>query len=361
MKVLLVITLTDTGGAQTHVATLAAALPVGTELTLATGGPGPLTERLAGAVPVRYLDGLCREVAPLRDLRALASFRALIRELQPDLVHLHSSKAGFLGRLAARHLGVPAVYTVHGWAFLNRGSPLGSAPAWWLERAGARLGGEIICVAESDLEVARRTGLAPKQRLHHVPNGLPDLVARPAPDLAGLPRPVALWVGRLDPPKDPVLAVTAFRAAGEPGSLVIVGAGRLEARARAAAGDSPRIFFLGQRRDVPELLAAADLFVLTSRSEALPITLIEALRAGRPALASEVGDLGRVLARTRAGWSVPPGRGSELAATWKRLAASPAELTEAGARGREAFLRHYTVERMVEGVLHVYEVARGRT
>lgn len=360
MKVLLGITQTNTGGAQTHVATLAASLPAGIEVTLATGGPGPLTTQLAGAVSVRYVDGLCREVAPLRDLRALASFRALIRDLQPDLVHLHSSKAGFLGRLAARRLGVPAVYTVHGWAFLNRGSPLGGTPAWWLERAGARSGGEIVCVAESDLEVALRTGLAPRERLHHVPNGLPDLVARPAPELAGLPRPLALWVGRLDPPKDPVSAVAAFRAAGEPGSLVIVGAGRLEARARAAAGGSPRILFLGQRQDVPELLAAADLFVLTSRSEALPITLIEAFRAGRAVLASEVGDLGRVLARTGSGWSVPPGRGPDLAATWKRLAASPGELAEAGARGREAFLRHYTVERMVKGVLQVYEIARGR-
>lgn len=361
MKVLLGITLPDLGGAQMHVLALATALPAHIERLVATSAAGPLTERLAGIAEVRLVAGLRREINPLADLRALGSFSALLRKLAPDLVHLHSSKAGWLGRVAARRRRVPAVYTVHGWAFLNRGSPLTGAPAWWLERAGARAGGEIVCVAESDLDVAIRSGLASRDRLHHVPNGLPDLAAQPSSDLADLPRPLAVWVGRLDPPKDPVAAITAFRAAGEPGSLVVAGEGRLASAARAAASGSTRVRFLGRRGDVPELLAAADLFVLTSRSEALPITLLEAFRAGRAVLASDAGDIGRVLARTRAGWSVPAGDAAALRATWESVAAAPERLAEAGANGRAAFLAHYTVERMVEGVLHVYEIARSRS
>lgn len=128
MRIAYVITRADVvGGAQVHVRDLAAAMQnAGHEATVLAGAPGPLAQQLAArGVAFRDVPALVRPIAPLRDVAALRQLRARLRELRPNLVSTHSSKAGWLGRLAARSLGIPVLFTAHGWAFTT-GVPAGA-------------------------------------------------------------------------------------------------------------------------------------------------------------------------------------------------------------------------------------------
>src|SRR5580704_7684488 len=118
LKVLYVITRAEIGGAQTHVRDLLAGFRNTNDSLIAIGEEGFLTEEANTlGVPVHILSGLIRSVSPLNDIRAFWQIVGLIRSSKPDLVHTHSTKAGFLGRLACRFTGTPSVFTAHGWAF----------------------------------------------------------------------------------------------------------------------------------------------------------------------------------------------------------------------------------------------------
>ena len=156
-RVLIVVTLAETGGAQTYVASLLPALVEAYEVVVAAHGPGPLLEtaRRAGARFVE-LEHVRRPLSPWRDLRGLLELVALLRRERPDILHANSSKAGVLGRLAAALSGVPIrIFTVHGWAFTAH-SGIAAALYVRAERMMRPLTTVTICVAESE----RVAGLA---------------------------------------------------------------------------------------------------------------------------------------------------------------------------------------------------------
>jgi hypothetical protein len=118
VKILFLITWTGRGGAQIHVRDLLANLPSQYKPVLATGEPGFLCEEAARlGVPVRVIPDLVRPVRPLKDLKALFAIVRLIRKENPDIIHVHTSKAALLGRLAAFLTGTPTIFTVHTWSF----------------------------------------------------------------------------------------------------------------------------------------------------------------------------------------------------------------------------------------------------
>jgi glycosyltransferase involved in cell wall biosynthesis len=339
------ITLAEIGGAQTYVAALLPALTRDFDVTVAAHGPGPLREA-AAANGVRFLplSNVRRPISPLRDLAGLVELVRLLRRERPDILHANSSKAGILGRLAAALTRVPIrIFTVHGWAF-SAHSGVASRLYLWADRLMSPLTTVTICVSDYSRAKGLEAGTCSPERTAVIPNAVEIPPARPA----GRDRnpPVLVAVGRLKAPKD---FLTFVRALGllRPGAAktLIVGEGpdrpELEAEIRRLEiGDNVQL--LGERRDVLELLADADVFVLSSASEGMPVSVLEAMAAGLPVVGSRVGGVPELVVDGETGLLVEPGDPDELAAAIDRLLADPqlrrrlAETGRARAQGRFA-------------------------
>jgi glycosyltransferase involved in cell wall biosynthesis len=342
-RLLVLITLAESGGAQTYVAGLLPALAGRFEVVVAAHGDGPLRDA-AHAAGVRFapLRHVRRDLNPPRDLLGLLELVVLMRRLRPDIVHANSSKAGVLGRVAAVLAGVPIrIFTVHGWAF-KAYSGAASALYRWADRLTAPLTTATICVAEGE----RAAGLAARtcrpDRTVVIPNGVDASAGGGAPDRddpwprgAG-PRVVA--VGRLAPPKDPLTLVRALSALRTRPAALLVGGGpqRSAVEAEIAAHNlASAVAVAGERRDVARLLAEADVFVLSTRSEGAPMSILEAMAAGLPVVASAVGGVPELVENEVTGLLVPPGDPAALAAALDRLLADPDLRRRLGANGRE--------------------------
>jgi glycosyltransferase involved in cell wall biosynthesis len=335
-RLLVLITLAEVGGAQTSVSLLVPGLTSRFDVTLAAHGDGPLREAAARAgVPFVALTHVRRAIHPWHDVLGLVELVRLCRRVRPDIVHAHSSKVGILGRLAAALARVPIrIYTVHGWSFAAYGGVSGRLYLW-LERLVRPLTTATVCVAES----TRAQGLAGRAcdpaRTVVIHNAVDASSFAEARRAEALPRFVS--VGRLAFPKDFATLVEAlariegeFRAAlvGEGPDLGEVAAALRRARL------IDRVELLGSRDDVPELLASADVFVLSSRSEGFPVSVLEAMAAGLAVVASDVGGVAEAVVDGETGLLVPAGDAEALAAALGRLVQDDGLRGRLGASGR---------------------------
>ncbi len=351
------------GGAQTHVIALSEALVArGHRVTVFLGGSdiASFAERLAGSgVRLVSLPGLRREIAPLHDLGAVRRLARVLRAEAPDLVACHSSKAGVVGRLAARLAGIPAVFTAHGWAFAEGVPPLRRRVYRLVERRMARVSAAIITVSRADAELAERCGIAARAPLVTIHNGLAD--GPPAPWPRGGEAPRLLMVARLAEQKDHAGLLRALsRLVDLPWHLDLVGDGPLETELRGLARRldlGERVTFHGYRSDVEACIARASLVVLASHWEGLPVSLIEAMRRGRPILASDVGGVRELFGERPLGALIPPDDTAQLADGLRRLLAEPERLRDLGANARARFREAFALETMVARTLEVYEAA----
>jgi glycosyltransferase involved in cell wall biosynthesis len=365
LKIAYFITRSDAiGGAHVHVRDLSRALmDRGHEVRVLVGGEGPFTEQLRErGVPYCSLKHSVRPVRPWSDLRALGEVRGRLREFGPDLLSTHSAKAGWIGRTVGRSLGVPTLFTAHGWSF-TEGKPAMERRFYiGLERLTASLAGRIITVSDYDRDLALRNRVAPPGKIVTVHNGMPDVAAglRAAP---AAPVPRFISVARFEEPKDhPSLIRALGRLKEVPGELEIVGDGPLMPRSQRLAeelGVAPRIRFLGLRSDVAELMAGAHAFVLVSDWEGFPRSILEAMRAGLPVVASDVGGVRESVEEGVTGFRVPRGDLDALTDRLSRLAGDPSLRAEMGARGRRRYEAEFTFERMLEETLAVYREVTG--
>ena len=310
---------------------------------------------------------MVRSIRPGLDLRHLAELRRLLRELRPDIVHTHSSKAGVLGRSASIATGIgQRVHTPHTFAFLfaELFGRVQRRVYLSIERGLARRTHRILAVSCSEGESFKRSKVVAPERVRVVANGIdprPFESARPA-DLAALgldpARPVAAVIGLVYAAKGQDLALECL---GRPGleqlQLLIAGPGEIESlEARAASlGLADRVRILGPRDDVPSLLSACDLLLLPSRWEGMPYVVMEAMAAAKPVVATPVdgardlivhGQTGRLAAGIDAG---------ALAEELRRLLALGLDRRRAmGEAGRERVRSGFSVDTMVEGTLAVY-------
>jgi glycosyltransferase involved in cell wall biosynthesis len=349
---LYVITSGDTGGAQSHVLHCCTHFRGEYRVALAAGTGGYLVERVrALGLPVYVLPGLGRNRPAAGDVGVLRGLLRVIRDFRPALVCCHSTKAGFLGRLAARLAGVPAVFTVHGWGF-SEGVPfLRRAAVLQAERLAARWADRIICVSAYDRELALRSGVGRPDQMVVVHNGVPPVGAelRASP---GEGSPVRLvMVARFEAPKDHPLLLRALAGLAAPEwELWLVGDGRLEEKARreaAGLGLGERVRFLGPRHDVPELLARCHVFVLISHWEGLPLTVLEAMRAGLPVVASDVGGVREAVADGETGYLVSRGDEAGLRQRLRLLLEDPVLRARMGAAGHARWRERFTLDRML--------------
>ena len=360
MKIAYLITRSDNiGGAQVHVRDLAQAMRrEGHESWVLTGGEGPFTQSLAAqGTPFITLRHLTAPIAPWHDLRAVAELRSALAELRPDIVSAHSSKAGVLGRVAARSLGIPTVFTAHGWSFTPGVPRISAAFYRWSERLAAPLASRIITVSDFDRELAIRERVSSPGRLVTIHNGMPDIQADLQADPGAAPVRLAM-IARFEPQKD---HATLFRALAEvrdlEWTLDLIGDGPLLRTARRHCeelGLSARVQFWGPVNDVPSLLARAQVYLLISNWEGFPRSILEAMRAGLPVVASGVGGVREAVEDGASGTLVPRNDAAAVASALRALLQDPERRQRQGARGRALFESRFKLAQTVAKTIEVY-------
>lgn len=368
MRIVYVITRSDAvGGASIHVRDLARAMMErGHEVTVLAGGdPGPVTEQLTAAgVKWESLPRLRRAVNPWRDVLAWRELRAALRRLRPDLVSTHTAKAGFLGRAACRMLGIPVLYTPHGWPAGGRMPTAGRMIFGWMERLAAPWAEAIICVCEAERRLAQEWGIGRPEQLLVVPNGVRDIDpsqrAHPEREPARI-----CCVARFAAPKDHGTLVKALSMlAGEEWALDLVGDGPEEDTVRRLvqeAGLAHRTRFCGYLPDTASVLGRAQMFVLASRSEAFPRSILEAFRAGLPVVASDVGGVGEAVVDGETGLLVAALDAAALAAAIGKLLKNSDMRLEMGRAARAVYEDRYRLETMTGRTAAVYDTVQVRT
>jgi glycosyltransferase involved in cell wall biosynthesis len=287
----------------------------------------------------------------------LIRLRRIVDDIDPAIVHLHSSKAAFVGRLAIRN-NRPTIVQPHAWSFFALTGPMRAAAEAW-ERFGARWATAVVCVSEGERHAGEKAGIRAEWRV--IPNGVDvntfggdDAGSRDAARRAlGLePGPLVVCAGRLSRQKGQDTLLDAWplvlRAVPD-ASLVLVGDGperpALEARA------APRVRFVGRRRDVPQWLTAADVVAVPSRWEGLATVALEALACGRSIVLTDVPGASELAA---GGAVVPVDDPPALAAAViERLTDAPRAAAE-GRAGRELVVRAFDVHEATAKVADLY-------
>jgi glycosyltransferase involved in cell wall biosynthesis len=293
--------------------------------------------------------------------RALLEMRQFLRRWQPDVVHCHNMFAHLYGGLAARLAGrIPVVLTKHGMILPAGG--LGAHVNRWLVKQTA-----VVGVSEPICELMRQW-LPRHADVRHIPNGvrLDGLLrASPASDRPPSASPerqgyVFGMVCRLAPQKDfeTLLAAFADIVREEPSArLVIVGDGPVRREISATVdrlGLSPHVALLGERQDVAALLPTFDAFVLSSHQEGIPMTILEAMAAGLPVIATAVGGVPSMVVDGETGRLVPPRSPTTLKAAMSEAIRAPEQARQRGLAGRTRVEQEFDLRRVVARYEEVY-------
>lgn len=385
IRVLRVIARLNVGGPALHVSYLARGLAGrGYETTLVAGDVGRGEESMAfvaeqAGVDVVRLPGLSRELSPIRDLVATVRLAGMIRRLRPDIVHTHTAKAGAVGRVAVLLAGrrrPVVVHTFHGHVLRGYFGTAGSLLFRAIETVLGRFTDSLVAVSPEVRDELVSMGVAPASRFTVVRLGIelePRVRCEDDPSALrhrygiGLDRFVVGWFGRMTAVKrteDLLDALAALRERGIDALLLLVGDGtdreRLEQLAHGR-GLAKSCLFVGYQEDVAPWYAMCDAVVLTSANEGTPVTIIEALAAGRPVVATNVGGVRDVVDEGVSGFLVRRGDTHAIAERLEVLARDPVRRSAMGEAGRTRVLERYAVSRLVDDVDALYRTLLATT
>jgi glycosyltransferase involved in cell wall biosynthesis len=401
IRVLRVITRLNAGGPSRHVVWLASGLASrGYETRLAAGTLSPGEDDLSGfavdkGIEVRRVPSLQRDLRPLLDWRSLREVMRLLREFEPHLVHSHHSKAGFAARFGTllvnrerKRRGSPPIRTVH--TFHGnpihvqfspvRASVLAAAERFLSHRATDAV---VVLSAEQREEIVGRFRLAPAGRVFLVPNAIDLSAFEELPPAGAFRREIGFSpadfvvgaVGRVSAQKNYAMLLQAAAIVAKASArarFVIIGGGEGLEELRRLAGElriADRVAFPGARTDLPAIYAGLDVLALSSRHEGTPLALIEAMAAGRPIVATDVGGVrdlltreprGDVFARefvpseNPRGLLVADGDVENLAASLLRLEREPDAARRFGEAGRRYAVRHHSLPRLFDDLDRLY-------
>lgn len=312
MKICYVITKADEiGGAQVHVRDLAINMQdLGHEVIVITGEKGALVNQLvSNNINVEIDENLQRSVNPFLDIMAFISLRKKIKKISPDLLALHSSKAGIIGRLVAKSLDIKSVFTVHGWAFADGVSGFKRKIYIYIERFYANfLSDQIITVSEQDKKLALKYNVASSDIMTTVHNGVYGRVGNI--NNTSINKKLKLvMVARFSEQKDHKTLLKALSTIDRKlWSLDLVGKGKYFDKTKILVSDynlDRNVNFLGERNDVLDLLQKSDIFLLISNWEGYPLSILEAMSCGLPIIASDVGGVNEAIKDGFNGYLVP--------------------------------------------------------
>ncbi len=365
VRVLHVISHLEPGGAQDNTLLTVAGLDRSRYEVDVAAGPGPLAARATEVADHLYvLDTLRRQIADPGVGPAFARLWRLCRSY--DVVHTHGSKAGVLGRVAARGRRVPAVvHTMHGLPVTVGTGRVERVPLLAAERLATRCADRVVFVCQTNAVEAERLGLGVNGKARVIVSGvLPEAIASSGGPRVraslGIPydAPVVGTVTRFMPQKAPLdfVAAAARVLAAEPAAhVLVVGDGPDRDQVRRAAAGFPRLPLLGYRADVGDVIDACDVVAFSSLWEGLGRALTEAVLAGKPIVSTAVDGVPELVVPGVTGELVPPRRPDLLAARILDVLALPDRGAALGVAGAQRIQGHFSVERMVAGIDALYQ------
>jgi glycosyltransferase involved in cell wall biosynthesis len=376
IRVMRIIARLNVGGPAIHTILLTDRMrQEGFATTLVTGVTGPSEGDMMdlaarkGVQPV-ILPTLGRELSPGNDARTITQLYRLMRRERPDVVHTHTAKAGTVGRIAAWLARVPVViHTFHGHVLSGYFSPLKTRAFIQIERLLARATDRILVLGEPQLRDIQGFGIGRAEQFRCVPLGLEldgfldceRLRGRLRRELGfAVETPLIGIVARLVPIKGHGVFLQAARevAAARPDArFLIIGDGELRAHLEKEArslGIADRVLFTGFRSDLPEIYADLDVVALSSFNEGLPVTIIEALAAARPVVATEVGAVRDLIEPGQTGWLSPAGNSESMARGIVRLLDHPEAARRMGEAGRRHVFPRLSIDRLVGDLAALY-------
>ena len=360
LHVLLVITKGEIGGAQTHVIELCRALRGQVRFSAVIGGePGSFLQHTLQALDVQTtaLPDLRNSLNPLRLLTSVRSLLAHLHPHAPDIIHVHSAVAGVVARLVGKLRQIPVVYTVHGFGFKPQAPALIRLNAWLAEALLAAWTTRMVCVSAHEKSLALRLPMDPA-RASVIPNAIADVVwqsdQRP-------PQPSIVMVARMAAPKRHDLLLQSMgllAASGQRPPLRLLGDGpqRQQLQQLTNQLDLPHVQFSGDVHNVAEQLAQHQIFVLLSDHEGLPMSLLEAMRAGMAIVASRLPGVEELLQDGDSALLVG-NDALEVQHALQRLLADAPLRQRLAAAARARYEQHHKPEALAAQVLQVYEEA----
>lgn len=374
LRIARVITRLGVGGAALHVALLTRYLDAPEFETRLLAGPTNEVEgnmlALRGDTHIspHIVPSLRRDASPARDLRALRDLVRRFRRFRPDLVDTHLSKAGILGRLAARMAGVPAItHTFHINIFSGYiWNPVEREVYRRLEMAAAHWSDRLICLSDELGEELLRCGIGDRAKFRTISLGVDLAPFEPTAEKVSVARRElrrelglgtdALLIGhisRLAPVKSVktfVQAAALLREKRPDVTFLVIGEGETRGRLETLARElhlGDRVRFLGMRADIARLNLGLDAVALTSLQEGTPISIIESLAAARPIVANDVGGVSYLIRHQETGLLTPPDDAAAVAAALERILREPEAAAHWGRNGHDRMQREFDVSRLI--------------
>lgn len=286
-------------------------------------------------------------------LRLLFQLVLLLRRFRPDVVHLHSTFAGFFLRPILSFYRFKVVYCPHGWAFDRSSNPLLVLIFGLVERVLSRFCSVIVCISEHERQRALQVGLR-SSKLMVVHNGISDVLRGDVcPNLWPVSSSLKLlFVGRFDRQKGVDVLFDALRSLGSSVHAVVVGSPVLSDLSSVDPPENATLVGWLSRADVIPLYAQADLLVVPSRWEGFGIIAIEAMRSGCPVLASRVGGLSEVVEDGVTGILVPPDSSDSIVSAIRSV--SRDVLRKMGQQGRLRYELFFSADKMNSKIVDLY-------
>lgn len=359
VNIAIIITKGDIGGAQIHVKDLAVALKaLGNTVTIIVGEKREFTA-LLDTLDIRYrvVENLIRSINPIKDIKALRDIRAVLTDIKPDLVSIHSSKAGILGRIVTTLDKIPTTFTAHGWAFTDGVSAKKQLVYKTIEKITSYLPARIIAVSHYDRSIALKHKVCKPEQIVTIQNGMPDIDPSLFADAAKSP-PHLIMVARFQHPKDHQALIEALYPLKHlPWQLSLVGDG--EEHLRQACIDTitrleltEKIHLLGYRSDIDQLMAQSQIFLLISNWEGFPLSILEAMRAKLPVIASKVGGVVETIKNHENGYLVS--NKEELTQRLEELITDSKKRAQLGEQARQDYLQNFTLDIQLKKTFSVY-------
>lgn len=343
MRILHVITLCELGGAQTVVCNITNHLCDQHEIMVAVGeGDGKMLDELSPKIKIKRIPDLVRRISPIKEIKTIFALKKIYRNFKPDIIHLHSSKAGILGRIAFPSKKI--IYTVHGFDSIR----IAYRKFLPLERFLQNRCASIVGVSKYDEHNLKF------ERIHNnvttIHNGIAKtkpLITNPFEKLGENYKGTVLCIARLAPPKNHKLFLKIAQHLPE---YRFVWIGNLE---EPSFPYPSNVYFLGNLPNAAAYTKYADLFLLPTNYEGLPLVVIEALSNGTPVVASAVGGIPEILDGTN-GIAVNNDRKFMTKAVKRFLNATEEEKKQRSIAAIKSYEKEFTVDKMVNGYLNIY-------
>ncbi|WP_162607020.1 glycosyltransferase family 4 protein [Lactobacillus gallinarum] len=362
MKILYCITRSTWGGAQENIWELIKnQVKLKNQAILVVGDNGDLAQKVRKNLPdvkVIILPCLQRSIDPRKDITSILKLRKIIKNENPNIVHLHSSKAGVIGRIASRNLKCKVIFTVHGWSFTDGiESTKKKAVYRFIERRMEPLTDRYICVSKFDYNIGIRDKVIKNPKKAYVVYNGVALKKRKKTKVVSNSPVKFVMTARFSKQKDQISLIKAFKATScFNWKLTFVGDGPTIKKAKNLVSTynlKDKINFVGFQDDVDSFLVKNNIFVLSTHYEGLPISIIEAMSYSLPIIASNVGGDSELVKDKENGFLVNDPKDFTRAIEY--FCRYPEKANEMGNKSFRLFLRKFTLDSFLSNTQRVYE------